>query len=185
MIKKFYVASKGTNSAGILYLQKENKSFNIPFEPAEKIEGITAKQQVIYTNLKAINKILSQIDTKSLSNVCDIVINNFTYEIIAKNWYKYWLITGANSKGEPINEVFLNEIKNFYKLYLKKHLYIRFVDMNTARPNINLTKQQLAKLPFDIQCNYVFISHLWNTLSPKQEVNLPKREVNLPEENMA
>ena len=66
---------------------------------------------------------ISKTDTEKMTNIATLYVIPTLSDILINGTYKYWLLTGKNSKGQDVDQETLNAFKDFAKLWAEKGMY--------------------------------------------------------------
>lgn len=131
---RIFLATKKGMTCGIKFEEvkgkKSARKFTITNDVDTEIVGIPG---TVKSALRAVVKILEEADVKKMKNTNQIFVITYLHDMISNETYKYWILTGKNSKGEDIDKDYLDLWKKFYSLMQEKGLYFTFKDLFKAR----------------------------------------------------
>lgn len=141
-----------TGSKQIFLISRENVTIGVSYdEVSNTAKGIrltsdkcseTGRNNYQIQTIDSINKVLNTIKTKELNTVIQVYVNSFIYDAIVNENYKFWLLTGAFSTGEVVDDSLIAVWSEFRKQMKRVGDYVVFrnvkncyiSDKNKANP---------------------------------------------------
>lgn len=130
MSNRIFLLSKNNTTVGVAYNQNANTASKLLF----KSEKSTAdgKNNYQLTSMDSINTFLEKLDISTFDNVCQIYVPSVIEEAIKSETYKFWLLTGVNSKGETVDPALMEVWQKFADLMSEKGQYFVFRSIATC-----------------------------------------------------
>lgn len=130
MSNRIFLLSKNNITIGVAYNQSANTATKLQFKSA--LETADGKNNYQLTSIDSINKILDKLDVSTFDNVCQVYVPSIIEEAIKSENYKFWLLTGKNSKGETVDPELINVWQTFADLMGEKGQYFVFRSIATC-----------------------------------------------------
>lgn len=124
MSNRIFLLSKSDTTVGVAYNATANTASKLYFKSELTTED--GKNNYQLTSIDSINKVLEKLDVTKFDNVCQIYVPSIVEEAIKSENYKFWLLTGLNSKGEPVDPELINVWQKFSDLMSQKGKYFVF-----------------------------------------------------------
>lgn len=130
MSNRIFLLSKNNTTIGVAYNATANTASKLFFK--SELETADGKNNYQVTSIDSINKVLEKLDVSKFDNVCQIYVPSLVEEAIKSENYKFWLLTGKNSKGEDIDVELMNVWQRFSELMSEKGRYFVFRNIATC-----------------------------------------------------
>lgn len=130
MSNRIFLLSKNDTTVGVAYNQSANTASKLFFK--SELATADGKNNYQVTSIDSINKVLEKLDVSKFDNVCQIYVPSIIEEAIKSENYKFWLLTGINSKGETVDQELINVWQKFSDLMGEKGQYFVFRSIATC-----------------------------------------------------
>ena len=164
--ERIYLATKKDLTVGVNYTEglAKAKSFKIENTEDKNITGFAGTRK---SALRAIIEVIESFDLKEKDNVAIIYAIPAVSDIITNQTYKYWLMTGKNSKGEDIDAEELKLWKKFYELEGKRGMYYTIKNIFDCRipDSVMENKVKYAKFRKYSRENNEYSRWCWNKVA--------------------
>lgn len=155
-IKKVFLATKGNITIGAVCSVRENVASKFTAEHKTEQVGLAGTREVALASLVKAMKLFKASDFKDLERPIEIFVNDSLANIIDKETYKYWLISGKKSDGNDVEASELALWQEFYKLISKNGMYFIFKNLNSAHFKGNPKYNAL-----DVKYNAFYYDWVW------------------------
>lgn len=130
MSNRVFLLSKNNTTIGVAYNQNANTASKLKFVSDKATAD--GKNNYQLTSIDSINTLLEKLDVSTFDNVCQIYVPSVIEEAIKAETYKFWLLTGKNSKDETVDPALMEVWQRFSDLMSQKGQYFVFRSIKTC-----------------------------------------------------
>lgn len=167
MERRIFLATKKENTVGVNFNVTDNKAnkFTIVYDNAGKeMQGFSDTR---LSALSALVEVIEKTDIEELNNVVPVFVNQSLAEFLQNETYKFWILTGAKSTGETIQETEMNMLKKFVDVWKEKGDYFVIRDIFTCRihDKVKADPAKLAKFKLYSRQNDAYCRYAWQEIA--------------------
>lgn len=153
MNNRIFLLSRENNTIGVVYNETANKANRLQF--TSELTTADGKGQYMVSAIDSVNRCLESLDVEKFTNVCQIYVTSAVEEAIKSETYKFWLMSGTNAKGEPVDEAVIAVWSKFSELMAEKGRYFVFRNIATCyiKDTTKANARVYARLPVYAKVN--------------------------------
>ena len=167
-MSRVYFATKKDLTVGVNFMEELEQPIakKFTFQDTED-ENITGYAGTRLSALRAVMDFISKADTEKMTNIATLYVIPTLSDILINGTYKYWLLTGKNSKGQDVDQETLNAFKDFAKLWTEKGMYFTIKNIFDCRiaDKVMESKVKYAKFSLRSRQNNEYARFCWNEVS--------------------